>query len=118
MKRDDEYLRQILLEVEDQEDFLLLVRKVMAASANDRRKQYHVELLCDAGLMSQVSESGYRMTSAGHDYLDAIRSEGIWNKTKEAVAETGGSVPLEIMKQLAKGFLKKKIERHTGIELE
>jgi len=57
------------------------------------------------------------MTSQGHDYLDAIRNDGIWQRTKEAVAETGGSAALEIIKAVALGLVKQKLEKHTGIEL-
>ena len=67
--------------------------------------------------MTQVNDHVFRMTNQGHDYLDAIRDNGIWTKTKAAVAETGGSATLEIVKALALGFLKKKIETHTGIQL-
>ena len=73
--------------------------------------------MSDEGLVAEVSDGTFRLTSAGHDYLGAIRSEGIWQETKSVVAETGGSATLEIMKQLAIGFLKKKLEEHTDIKL-
>lgn len=57
------------------------------------------------------------ITFAGHDYLDAIRNEGIWEQTKNAVAETGGGAALDIVKAVATGFLKKQLEKHTGLEL-
>jgi hypothetical protein len=59
----------------------------------------------------------FELTWLGHDYLDAVRDEGIWHKTKKAVSETGGSATLEIVKALALGFVKKKIAQHTGIEI-
>lgn len=72
----------------------------------------------DLGLVSlDTRHHWYRMTASGHDYLDAIRDEGIWKRTTAAVTETGGSASVEILKALATGFLKKKISRHTGIEL-
>jgi len=70
----------------------------------------------DSGLAIRRSVR-YWITSAGHDYLETIRDEGIWKKTKDVVSETGGSATLEIIMSLATGFLKKKIEKHTGIEL-
>ena len=72
-------------------------------------------LECTDISMASVVPDRLRITFAGHDYLDSIRDDGIWNKTKQAVAETGGSATLEIIKSLATGFLKKKIEQHTGI---
>ncbi|NVK45096.1 MAG: DUF2513 domain-containing protein [Rhodobacteraceae bacterium] len=80
---------------------------------------YQLLLMKDAGLIEgrDASTGLFRITNVGHDYLDAIRNEGIWSDTKNAVAETGGSVTLEVVKSLATGFLKKKISQHTGIEL-
>ena len=49
--------------------------------------------------MTQISNSGFRMTNQGHDYLDAIRSDTIWAKTKTGAAELGGTT-LGMMMQL------------------
>ncbi len=117
MKRDDDYLRELLLSFEGDDKPLVLVSRALSQSAAEQKKNYHIELLCDAGFMTLVPPSGYRMTMQGHDYLDAIRSEGVWQRTKQAVAETGGSATLEILKALATGFVKKKLTEHTGIEL-
>lgn len=80
---------------------------------------YQLLLMQDAGWISGrgVNHGVFRITNSGHDYLDAIRDDGIWTKTKQAVADTGGSATLEIVKSLAIGYLKKKIENHTGIAL-
>ncbi len=82
-----------------------------------RRRQYHVELLCDAGLMCPVGRGTYRLTHQGHDFLDAMRDEGIWSRTKDAVAQSGGNATLEIVKTIATGFLKKQIRDRTGIDV-
>ncbi len=117
MQRDDEYIRDLLFEIEKQDNFLVMILDTLDASPAERKKLYHAQLLCDAGYMIQVSNAGYRLTSQGHDFISSIRDEGIWNKTKAAVAETGGNVTLEVIKSLAYGFLKKKISTHTDIEL-
>ncbi len=117
MKRDDEYLRQLLFEIEADAEGSFPVRNYMSMPPEVEKKNYHVELLRDAGHLTRVSTSSYRMTNAGHDFLDAIRSDSIWKQTKDAVAETGGNATLEIMKQLAVGYLKKRISEKTGIEL-
>lgn len=114
MQRDDEYIRDLLFEIEEQDDYLMLIPQTLNS---DRKKIYHAQLLCDSGYMIQISDAGYRLTSQGHDFISSIRDEGIWNKTKAAVAETGGNVTLEVLKSLAYGFLKKKISDHTGVEL-
>ena len=80
---------------------------------------YQLGLLRDAGLVEgkDANLGFFRITSAGHDYIDAIRDLGIWDKTKSAVAETGGSVTLEIVKTLAIGYLKTELEKRTGLKL-
>ena len=67
--------------------------------------------------MANVVPDRLRFSFTGHDDLDAIRDEGIWNKTLNAVAETGGSATLEMVKALATGFLKKTLELHIGVSM-
>ncbi|MFP1644406.1 DUF2513 domain-containing protein [Pontitalea aquivivens] len=118
MKRDDDFIRTLLLRFEADQDWLqLMTGDTSGASRDELRERYHVLLMMDQGLMAPVGRSTMRMTAAGHDFLDAIRDQGIWSKTKEAVAETGGNASLEILKSLALGLLKKKISQHTGIDL-
>jgi len=85
---------------------------------------YQIALLEQAGFLEtefgtlgSAIPDDLRITFAGHDYLDAVRSESIWQETKNAVAETGGNATLEILKALAVGFLKKKISQQTGVDL-
>lgn len=80
---------------------------------------YHLTLMRDAGLVegNEASIGLFRLTNSGHDYLGAIRNEGVWSKTKDAVANEGGSVALELIKALAIGFGKKQLEDRTGLKL-
>jgi len=88
---------------------------------------YHVELLEEAGLLKGQALGGLGMSSpiwadldltwAGHDFVDAIRDPQIWNETKKGL-EYAGSFTLDLVKALAKGFITKKIEEHTGVKLE
>ena len=79
--------------------------------------RYHARLFVDAGFLANERSHQFRLTNAGHDYLNAIRDEGIWSRTKAAVAETGGSATLELIKNIATGFVKKKLSQHTGLDL-
>ncbi|MDJ0993118.1 MAG: DUF2513 domain-containing protein [Dinoroseobacter sp.] len=117
MQRDDDYIRSLLFEFVEQEDWLILVTDTLSSNKEDRKRRYHVLLLCDAGLMTQVGNSTFRLTSQGHDFVSALQDEGIWQKTKDAVAKTGGNATITIIQQLAVGYLKKKIETQTGVEL-
>ena len=91
--------------------------RIPAVADNYRKRYYHIQLLCDAEYMVQINENTYRLTSQGHDFIEAIRDNGIWDKIKDAVANTGGNATIEMVKTLAVGFLKKTISEHTGSEL-
>ena len=41
------------------------------------------------------------LTWEGHEFLDAVRHETVWAKTKEVVKSKGGSVSFEVLKELA-----------------
>jgi hypothetical protein len=57
-----------------------------------------------------------RLTWEGHDFLDSIRDPKIWEKTKKGVEGAGGFT-VDLLKDLAKGFMKKQIEEYTGVKL-
>ena len=76
----------------------------------------HVHLLLDAGLI-EATDMIYtgngvddflitRMTFAGYDYLDSIRSDSVWNEVKKKIASVGDSVSLEIVKELGVTLVK------------
>jgi hypothetical protein len=81
--------------------------------------RHQLWLMQDAGWIEgrHAEEGFFRITSRGHDYLDAVRNDGIWAQTREAVRDAGGSATLEIVKAVAIGFVRKKLEQHTGLEL-
>ena len=116
MERDKDYLRELMLAFEAQADHIIPVADLIVFEG-DRRRAGHVKLLIDEGLLESPGRGVVRITARGHDFIESIRDPGIWARTKEAVAETGGNATLDIVKQLATGFLKKKITQHTGIEL-
>ena len=118
MKRDDDYIRELLFDYQENEAWILVMPGMtMDSGPEEMRERYHVLMMIDAGLVTYVGNETFRLTNSGQDYIEAIRDEGIWQKTKNAVAETGGSVTLEIIKALALGFLKKQIETRTGISI-
>jgi Hypothetical protein (DUF2513) len=84
---------------------------------------YHLSLIEKAGLidnggMEPMVGIGFRaLTWAGHDFLDSVRDPAIWRDTKEGARRAGG-FSVELLTALAKGFIKKKIEQHTGINVD
>lgn len=64
-----------------------------------------------------LTETYLRISWDGYEYLDLLRDEGIWKKTKAAVKEEGGSLALEVIKSVATALGKKQIEDRTGLKL-
>jgi len=117
VKRDNDYIRNLLFKYEGEEKWLFIVPGgTMDSTPEECREKYHIKLMMDQGLIAAVGKDTMRMTSQGHDYLDAIRDNGIWQKTKESAASVGG-VTIGIMKDIAVGFVKQKLAEITGIAL-
>lgn len=110
MKRDLDLLRQMLLRIESLDSSK---HKITVDSFSDLNSDWnaivlHIELLMDAGFIEAIdvstcSADDYvirRITFAGYDYLDSIRNDSIWAEVKQKIASVGGSVSLEIVKEL------------------
>ena len=116
MKRDNELLRSLLIEVEEHpHDYVAIASDLSDIEA--MRRHYHAELLCDAGLMREVGRDVFRLTHAGHDFIEAARNEGIWQKTMDTVATAGGNATLGIVKEILLCFLKEQIKDKTGVDI-
>ncbi|MGL4279469.1 MAG: DUF2513 domain-containing protein [Albidovulum sp.] len=117
MRRDDDYIRSLLLSYEESKDWLFLMPgSTLGASEEERRERYHVLLMRDAGLVTDVAKGTFRLTDYGHDYINAIRSDTIWRKTKDSAREIGGAT-LGMMKDLAVAYLKQAAAEKLGISL-
>jgi hypothetical protein len=117
VKRDDDLIRQLLFEFEADDDWLILMPgDTNDSSEEDRKKRYYMLLLADEGMLAFVQRSSMRMTSQGHDMLDAIRSDTIWKRAKDGAASVGG-VTLGMLKDLAVAYLKKEASERLGITL-
>ena len=118
MKRDWELCREILILTEEMpEDKHRL--NVFASSElegfTEREIGYHVHLLHEAGLLEVMEARTLNnpfllfpkfLTMAGHDFLEATRNETVWKKTLAFVKSKGGSVTLDIVKEIAFGYLR------------
>ena len=83
---------------------------------------YHLQLIEEASLIKTFDASFGgevlfdRLSWAGHDFIDSVRSPEVWAKTKKG-AEAAGGFTVDLLKDLAKGFIKKQIEDLTGVKL-
>ena len=127
MQRDMDLIRELLLQIEKNPQF-------------DGTCQIQPETPADLGIMdhsceevaynlNQLVAAGFvngtrtmqmpiisQLTWSGHDFIDLIRDQDVWNKTKKgALAARGFTV--DLLFDLAKGFIKKQMEEKTGIKL-
>lgn len=85
---------------------------------------YHMQLLADGGyldiVLTPVQFAGsinFRgLTWKGHDFLDSVRDEEIWRRTKQGALAAGGFT-FELIAELAKGYVKEQIKQRTGVSL-
>lgn len=122
MKRDWDIVRLILTKLEDLPDSLSALSLIhfftdektdlnRDFSARDQQVSYNMELLIEAGLVvGKMSDAitlypkefqAERLTWAGHEFLDAIRDDTVWNKTKEIFKTKGLDMSFETIKTVA-----------------
>lgn len=112
MKRNWETIRELLNKVE--ECTLPTDAVKLSDFSQDRHAEisYHMALLIEAGLVNgqmlgtlgpSVKEFfARRLTWEGHEFIDAIRSDTVWQKTKKIFIEQGISMTFELVKSVAK----------------
>jgi len=113
MKRDMELIRLLLMQVESGE------MPAGLENYDELTRAYHVALMHDAGLVeaSIVKDHRgmvrgamiFRLTWAGHDFLDAARNDTIWNKAKEKVLRPGASFTFGLLVEYLKTEAKLKL---------
>lgn len=129
MRRDMDLIRELMLKIEVLPtahcgEFRLQpgVDPMAVADFSANEIEYHLRLIVEAGLITSRGRFGNgdfrfdRMTGSGHDFVDSVRSPEVWAKTKKG-AEAAGGFTVDLLKDLAKGFLKKQIEDYTGVKL-
>lgn len=115
MKRDMDLARQILLQTEEKGSY---GKKFVELDLSDVPQQVvseHVKLLAEAGLIeSKVNPRDaillpVRLTWEGHEFLDAARSQNVWEKVKGVARDQGGSLPFDVLKALAIQFARQAV---------
>ncbi len=116
MKRDMSLVREILLEIEKDRagDKLIDVLDYPVEEII-----YHVKIMNDYGLIEAkvvevFSKKGSEfaletikgITWEGYDFLDDIRDETVWKKTSAHIKKTTGTASLEMVKEVAKTFVR------------
>lgn len=127
MRRNMDLLRLLLLKLETLNEeanslYVYQYDELMVDNYTEDQVAYHLDLAIEAGLVDQGGSGVInafmfrRLTWDGHDFVDAVRDDDIWKKTRQGATAAGG-FSLDLLKDLAKGFIRKKISEHTGVEI-
>ena len=129
MRRDLDLIRDLMLKLESMPRTPGMVDELLAGDGemiiegySPAEIDYHLNLINEAGFLKTMGSmlSGNilfdRLSLAGHDFVDSVRSPEVWAKTKQGAAAAGGFT-VDLLKDLAKGFIKKQIEEYTGVKL-
>jgi Hypothetical protein (DUF2513) len=125
MKLNKDFVREILMTIEADPKFDGSEARVLNPFDGHSQEEtnYHSSRLVQAGLIDGNASKPHLptiirgLTFEGHEYVDTIRDPAIWQRTKEGLQEAEG-FSLDLVKALAKGFLKKQIEERTGVKLD
>jgi len=121
MKRDMELVRKILFALE------LSQRSATFDGYDNDTVKYHEALVIEAGLATGSSMyGGYiheipaavmltSLTWAGHEFLDTVRNDTVWAKTKLTFASRGMDMTLDLVKSVASNIAAGLIRGAAGI---
>lgn len=108
MKKDIELIRKILIAIENDNGDPLEWIDLKIEGYNEATISYHIELLYQKGYIDAENLSSFgqylwvakSLTMDGHEFLDSIRNETVWNKVLNVIREKGGDITIEALKQL------------------
>ena len=141
MQRNMDVIRALLLELDAQpnEDLIGAAELAKKLVISAEVCTYHLKLLYQAGFieaeaMLHVAQlpkfltpkkgegriqsiAPSSLTWEGHEFLETVRDEEIWKKSKIG-AKKIGSLSVDIIKDIAAGYLKKRFKALTDLELD
>lgn len=114
MKRDMDLIRLILLKIEEEYGSHTLLD--LSIDGYDMETvAYHCKLLFEAGFVSYYDSiyssgglDGFQVGSItwnGHDYLDKVRDNSVWHKTKEIIKKNGLPLVIDTVKTISNGII-------------
>ena len=115
MKRNWDLVRKILMALEDIQDTTSIMEPGAVTGYDEEIVSYHLQLLIEAGLIDGNCNSlsgktplhcrATRLTWEGHEFLDRIRSDTVWNRVKGLARERGLSLNLDVIVIAAKSVI-------------
>ncbi|MCJ2126789.1 DUF2513 domain-containing protein [Methylobacterium sp. J-077] len=119
MKRDMDFIRNILLDVEAgkmQTRYEELIGKTDEENGLELDKlRYHYKLIADAGFVTCIKDLSLGqvpidLTWLGCDFVDTIRDDDVWRKTKSGASKAAGA-GFGFIVELAKGYAKAELQK-------
>lgn len=114
MKRDMDLVRKILLEIE-KNCVSTAITNLYIDGYDMETVAYHCKILYEAGLIFNYkpfyadnrlySFSVGSLTWDGHDYLDKVRDNTIWEKTKNTITQKGLPLVFDTIKIISTAFI-------------
>lgn len=114
MKRDMELVRKILFKIEDTVDNVAEYNLTIDGYSMEQ-VAYHCAIL-NEGEYIHAYQGDYasnkiysfgvsRLTWEGHEFLDSIRADTVWYKTKEVISSKGLPLVFEIVKSVSTNII-------------
>ncbi|EKO3619162.1 DUF2513 domain-containing protein [Vibrio metschnikovii] len=120
MKRDMTLIRKLLIDIESHPD---RIQGIRYDEYTQEEVNYHISLMIDVGLLDGTYQRSVSMSSmapsrifinsitwSGHELLDNLRREDVWNVIKTEFKNDSIETIVSVAKDLASGFAKKKLK--------
>lgn len=118
MKLQPDLVRDILLKVEKHPSTMPIINFTVEGWPTDE-VNYAIAKLAEGGfIVAAITRvSAYEidvarvreLTFAGHEFLDKIRHDNVWQEIKAKAKEQGGNLPFQILGTLGEAILKKQL---------
>ena len=132
MKRDMDLIREIMLKLEawpmEMGDAVVMTPDELQPELPNydlAQINHHMDLIHGSGFIDDGGSGSSQpmfgfvfmgLTTAGHDFLDTVRSPEVWRKTKEG-ASKAGTVGLQLLLEIAKAYAKQIAQERLGLHL-
>jgi hypothetical protein len=117
MKRDLDLVRRIMLNIEELPPGPSMQFRM--GEVDDPVVLAHIQLMIGAGLVNgKITEPhGARgaviiisgLSWDGHEWLETMRDQGLWDQTKAVLAENGAALSFELVRAVANQILRKRL---------
>lgn len=113
MKRNWDLIRKILIKLEEKADIQSELSSEDIRGFDRHTVSYHYNIMAHAGLItiednSSINDTDYSalsLTWQGHEFLDKIRNDSVWNKVKSTVQTKSLDLSFDVIKQVASSLI-------------